>query len=118
MAMCDTDFDGKCTVDEGNAAFSDHVNWDDPWEEEFFGRVIHILTNADEMAYYDNAPIDGFVTQDDLELEIQWAIDKEGLLDWLWDSDDGVFGNQDEQEINEIWDAIGEVQTEVADLHH
>ena len=45
------------------------------------------------MAYYDEAPIDGFVTQDDLELEIQWAIDKEGLLDWLWDSDDGVFGN-------------------------
>ena len=45
------------------------------------------------MAYWDEAPIDGFVTLADLELEIQFQIDQEGLGDWLWDSSDGEFGN-------------------------
>ena len=36
MELCDTDLDGKCTVDEQKAALSEsNVNWDDPWEAEF-----------------------------------------------------------------------------------
>ena len=94
MELCDTDLDGKCTEDEQKAAFDEvNVDWDDPWAAEIANKIIDILINADGMAYWDEAPIDGFVTLEDLELEIQWAIDKEGLLDWLWDSSDGVFGN-------------------------
>ena len=31
MTMCDTDLDGKCTVDENEAAFSEYLNSDDPF---------------------------------------------------------------------------------------
>ena len=74
------------------------------------------MAGADAMAYLEEATIDGFVTLADLELEIQWAIDFAGLEDWLWDSFDGEFGNLEEQEMDEIRDALEDIYSTLGDL--
>jgi len=117
MELCDTDEDGKCTLEEQEEGLeAADVNWDDPFEAEFAYAVCEIMASADAMAYLEEATIDGFVTLADLELEIQWAIDFAGLEDWLYDSLDGEFGNIEEQEITEIWDTIDDIYDELTEL--
>ena len=46
-------------------------------------KLLEILSNADWTDYDEWAEFDGFITLEDLELEIQWQIDHSDLYEML-----------------------------------
>ena len=104
MDICDTDGDGKCTVEEQEEAF--YFSWIDLFADEMtetelagFKKMEEIYTSADLSDYNLDSDYDGFVTLEDLELEIQYQFDHNNFMEWLVDIEDDVMGNADDQ----IW---------------
>lgn len=80
MWVCDVDGDDLCTLDEQAEAIADlEFDWDDEEEAMWGDKLIEILDNADWTDYWEDAEFDGFVTLEDLELEVQWQLDHSDL---------------------------------------
>ena len=50
-----------------------------------------IFDNADNFHYWDVKDPDGFITEDELAVEVQWNIDHKALAEWFEDAADGEF---------------------------
>ena len=65
-------------------------------------KLLEILSNADWTDYDEWADFDGFVTLEDLELEIQWQLDHSDLWEMLEEEglveDDGETGDEEAEE--------------------
>lgn len=80
MWECDFDGDDLCTLDEQFEAIEAlDFDWEDEEEAMWGDKLIEILDNADWTDYWDMAEFDGFVTLEDLELEVQWQLDHSDL---------------------------------------
>ena len=104
MEECDADGDGQCTLEEQDAAIADlEIDWDDEEEAMWGWKILEILDNADWTDYWDMAEFDGYVTLEDLELEIQWQLDHSDLLEMLeeedWSDDEGEDDDEEAEEL-------------------
>ena len=80
MWECDIDGDDLCTLDEQAEAIAGlEIDWDDEEDAMWGDKLLEILDMADLADYWDTAEVDGFVTLEDLELEVQWQLDHSDL---------------------------------------
>ena len=65
-------------------------------------KLLEILSNADWTDYDEWAEFDGFITLEDLELEIQWQIDHSDLYEMLEEEglleEEGEDGDEEAEE--------------------
>ena len=106
MSECDADGDGLCTLDEQIVAIEGlEIDWDDEEDAMWGDKLLEVLHFADWNDYWDEAEFDGFVTLEDLELEIQWQLDYSNLQEMLdeedWSDDEGEDDGAEEAEEEE-----------------
>ena len=102
MWECDIDGDDLCTLDEQAEAIADlEIDWDDEEDAMWGDKLLEILDNADWTDYWEGAEFDGFVTLEDLELEVQWQLDHSDLQEMIdedWEEEDWEEEDWDEEE--------------------